>query len=58
MMTSNEHPEKYGWWMNELKSLGLTVDTENEELIDIRRLESLADEAKQLLVHEYKNSYS
>jgi hypothetical protein len=24
MAAKNEHPEKYGWWLNELESLGVS----------------------------------
>ncbi len=37
MANTNEHPEKYAWWINELNSLG-----DNNEIVDIRQLENLA----------------
>ena len=30
MATKNEHPEKYGWWLNELESLGVSPKRCNE----------------------------
>jgi hypothetical protein len=26
MATKNEYPEKYGWWINELNSLGINTE--------------------------------
>ena len=30
MATKDEHPERYGWWINELNSLGIERKTINE----------------------------
>ena len=30
MATMEEHPERYGWWINELEELGLSVKKINE----------------------------
>jgi len=40
MATSREHPQRYGWWINELESLGLSVKKINEfnDLDEIRDL--------------------
>jgi hypothetical protein len=29
-MTKVEHPEKHGWWLNELESLGINTREENQ----------------------------
>jgi hypothetical protein len=55
MTTRNEYPEKYAWWINELKSLGIKQDEKNEELRDIHALENLADDVKQLFNHDYRD---
>jgi hypothetical protein len=55
MAPRNEFPEKYAWWINELKSLGITQDEKNEELRDIQALESLTDDVKQLFIHDYRD---
>lgn len=55
MATSNEYPEKYAWWINELKSLGIKQDGKLEELLDIQALENLTDDVKQLFIHDYKD---
>jgi hypothetical protein len=51
----NEHPEEKTWWINELNSLGVNKDNNNEEL---QTLENLTDDVKQMFIHEYKTSYS
>jgi hypothetical protein len=30
MSTKKEHPERYGWWLNELESLGVSANRINE----------------------------
>jgi hypothetical protein len=57
MATKNEYPEKYGWWINELNSLGVNTEDKNGELRDVQSLENLADDIKQDFIHEYKISY-
>jgi hypothetical protein len=58
MATEKESPEKYGWWISELNSLGVNTETKNEELRDVQALENLTDEVKQNFIHEYKTRYS
>ncbi len=53
MANTNELPEKYAWWINELNSLGVKVKDYNE-IVDVRQLENLADDIKQAHIHEYK----
>jgi hypothetical protein len=38
MAAKDEHPERYGWWINELESLGLSVKKTNEfnDLMEIQ----------------------
>jgi hypothetical protein len=55
MTTRNEYPEKYAWWINELKSLAIKQDNKNEELRDIQALENLTDDVKQLFIHDYRD---
>jgi hypothetical protein len=54
MTTRNEYPEKYAWWINELKSLGIKQDEKNEESRDIEAVENLTDDVKQLFIHDYR----
>ncbi len=51
-----DYPEKYGWWISELNSLGINTEAKDEELTDIRALEDFTDNRKQNFIHEYKNS--
>jgi hypothetical protein len=46
MATMEEHPERYGWWINELESLGLSVKKINE-LNDLNEIRDLAEIIKQ-----------
>ena len=55
MTTRNEYPEKYAWWINELKSLGIKQDEKNEESGDIEEVENLTDDVKQLFIHDYRD---
>ena len=45
MATRNEHPERYGWWLNELESLGIATKRTNE-LNDLNELRNLTDNIK------------
>ena len=53
MANTNKHPEKYAWWINELNSLGVKVE-DNNEIVDVRQLENLVDDMKQAHIREYK----
>ena len=46
MATMREHPERYGWWVNELESLDLSVKKTNE-FNDINEIRDLAECIKQ-----------
>ena len=55
----NEQPEKVGWWINELDSLGIEKSSNNKiEPKDSQVLEDLADDIKQTFIHDYKICYS
>ena len=53
MATRNEHPERHGWWLDELESLGISTKRTNE-LNDLKELRSLTDNIKRAFYHEYK----
>jgi hypothetical protein len=56
-MAKIEHPERYGWWLNELDSLGISTLQKNG--IDNRREASdLTDAVKQTLYEEYLAAYN
>ena len=56
MATKKEYPEKYGWWISELNSLG--INTEALGSGEVQALENLTDDVKQDFIHEYKTRYS
>ena len=39
-MEAREHLERYGWWINELESLGLSIKKTNE-FNDLKEMRSL-----------------
>jgi hypothetical protein len=55
-----EHPQKEGWWLNELDTLG--IDTENNnnnnELSDKQENSNLVETIKQTLLEDYKQTSS
>jgi hypothetical protein len=57
MATINEHPEKYGWWLNELESLGVSAKVCNE-LNDTKEVSNLTESLKQVFYQEYKTTYN
>jgi hypothetical protein len=52
-----EHPDKKGYWQNELKSLGIEPWRQNE-LNDKEELEALAEIIKEVYYQDYKTAYS
>jgi hypothetical protein len=57
MATQKEHPEKYGWWLNELESLGVSPKVCSNELNDKQEVSDLAENLKQVFYQEYKTTY-
>ena len=56
-MAEVEHPEKYGWWINELESLG--VDTQDKNgLNNYKEASDLTEAVKQTLYEDYLHAYS
>jgi hypothetical protein len=45
MATMEEHPERYGWWINELDSLGVGVKR-TSGFDDLREIRSLVENIK------------
>jgi hypothetical protein len=56
MATMREHPERYGWWINELESLGISVKKINE-LNDLDEIRDLTEIIKQDKYLDYKTDY-
>ena len=55
MATKDEYDESYGWWRNELASLGLVIKKRNE-FNNLKELCSLAENIKQTFIHNYEDS--
>ncbi len=51
-----EHPERYGWWINELESLGLSVKKINE-FNDLKEIRDLTEIIKQDKYIDYDTDY-
>ena len=56
MAIMEEHPERYGWWINELESLGLSIKKVNE-LNDLDEIRDLAEIIKQDKYLDYMTDY-
>jgi hypothetical protein len=54
MATSREHPQRYGSWINELESLGLSVKKINE-FNDLDEMRDLTEIIKQDLYQHHKS---
>ena len=52
-----ENPEKYGWWLNELESLGVNT-LEKIGLNNHKEASDLAEAVKQTLYEDYLQAYS
>ena len=51
-----EHPEKNGWWINELESLGVDTESNPNELKNKQDNSDLAEAIKQTFMEEYKQT--
>jgi hypothetical protein len=54
----DEHPEKNGWWINELDSLGVDTKSNTNELNSKRGNSDLVEAIKQTLIEEYRQTYN
>ncbi|HZA07614.1 MAG TPA: hypothetical protein VE619_07925 [Nitrososphaeraceae archaeon] len=53
-----EHPEKNGWWISELESLGVDTESNRDELKDKQDNRDLVEAIKQTFMHEYLQTYN
>jgi hypothetical protein len=53
MIEATEQLERYGWWINELESLGLSIKKTNE-FNDLKEMRSLTQIIKQTIYLDYK----
>ncbi|HEU4821977.1 MAG TPA: hypothetical protein VFS97_00990 [Nitrososphaeraceae archaeon] len=56
-MAKREHPERYGWWLNELDSLGISTLQKNG-INNRGEASDLTDAVKQTLYEEYLGAYN
>jgi hypothetical protein len=56
-MAKIEHPERYGWWLNELDSLGISTLQKNG-INNRREASDLTYAVKQTLYEEYLGAYN
>jgi hypothetical protein len=56
-MAKIEHPEKYGWWLNELSSLGIST-LDKDGLSNHKEASDLAEAVKHTLYEDYLQAYS
>ena len=57
MSIKKEYSDRYGWWLNELDSLGI-VPNKTNELNDKQEISDLSENIKQILYQDYKTAYS
>ena len=53
MGAATEHLERYGWWINELESPGLSIKKTNE-FNDLKEMRSLTQIIKHTIYLDYK----
>jgi CTP-dependent riboflavin kinase len=51
------YPEKHGWWLNELESLGINT-REESQLKDFKKTTELTTDVKQMFYEEYQKAFS
>jgi hypothetical protein len=57
-MATPEHPESYGWWINELESLGVIDEKRSDELDnDKAELKDIAENTKEMMFQQYEIAY-
>lgn len=58
MATIDGHPESYGWWINELESLGVIDAKRSDELEnDKAELKDIAENTKEMMFQQYEIAY-
>jgi hypothetical protein len=57
MSTKKKHPEKYGWLISEISSLGIKRMRRND-IRDRKEITDLTENIKQTLLRKYKSVYN
>jgi CTP-dependent riboflavin kinase len=52
-----ENPEKHGWWLNELESLGVNT-REESQLKDFKKATELTMDIKEMFYDEYQKAFN
>lgn len=56
-MVKAEYPDRFSWWLNELESLGISMNTKNA-CNNIKAASELTEEVKQIFYEEYQRTYN
>ncbi|HEX5977560.1 MAG TPA: hypothetical protein VFY68_09795 [Nitrososphaeraceae archaeon] len=51
-----EYPDRFSWWLNELESLGISMNTK-DACNNIKEASELTEEVKQIFYEEYQRTY-
>ena len=51
-----EYPDRFSWWLNELESLGISMNTK-DAWNNIKEASELTEEVKQIFYEEYQRTY-
>ena len=57
MSNKKEYPQRYGWWISELDSLGIKRIRRND-MKDRKQITDLTENIKETLFQEYKAVYT
>ena len=56
-MAKAEYPDRFGWWLNELESLAIKMNTK-DACNNIKEASELTEEVKQIFYEEYQRTYN
>ena len=56
-MVKAEYPDRFSWWLNELESLGISMNTK-DACNNTKEASELTEEAKQIFYEEYQRTYN
>jgi hypothetical protein len=56
-MVKAEYPDRFSWWLNELESLGISMNTK-DACNNIKVASELTEEVKQIFYEEYQRTYN
>jgi hypothetical protein len=56
-MAKAEYPDRFSWWLNELESLGISMNTK-DACNNIKEASELTEEVKQIFYEGYQRTYN